>query len=297
MVENFGWPCFEGGNGATLRQGGYDGANLTLCENLYTNPVSNLGGGATSVVVAPHYGYRHDQQVVPGELCGTGSSSATGAAFYTTGDYPSAYAGAFFFADSSRRCVWTMFPGAGGTPDPAQRAPFVSNAAGRVVDVQIGPGGDVFYVDFDGGNVFRVEYFAANTPPTAAFQATPSSGAAPLFVQLDGRASSDPEDGANLGYAWDLDDDGAYDDSSLAAPTRTFAAPGSHVVRLRVTDSQGASDVASLVVTADNAPPLVEILAPAPDLMWAVGDPIAFSGARSIRRTACCRRRASPGPC
>ena len=31
-MENFGWPCYEG-NG---RQPGYDGANLNICESLYT---------------------------------------------------------------------------------------------------------------------------------------------------------------------------------------------------------------------------------------------------------------------
>jgi hypothetical protein len=30
-ADNFGWPCYEGNN----RQAGYDGANLSICENLY----------------------------------------------------------------------------------------------------------------------------------------------------------------------------------------------------------------------------------------------------------------------
>jgi glucose/arabinose dehydrogenase/PKD repeat protein len=278
VIENFGWPCFEGGNGTSTRQGGYDAANLTLCENLYAAPSTPLGGGATDTVTASFFAYRHDQQVVPGELCGTGGSSATGAAFYQGGSYPPGYADAFFFADSTRQCIWTMFAGPGGVPDPSQIAPLVSNAAGRVVDVQIGPGGDLFYVDFDGGRVFRVRYFVANEPPTAVIQATPSSGPAPLLVQLDGSGSSDPEDGANLQYAWDLDGNGVFDDSSLVAPSYSFASAGSHLVSLRVTDTQGESDVASLTVTADNTPPLVEILSPAPDLLWAVGDEIAFSG-------------------
>ena len=33
-VQNFGWPCYEGVN----RQAGYDGANLSICENLYAIP-------------------------------------------------------------------------------------------------------------------------------------------------------------------------------------------------------------------------------------------------------------------
>ena len=31
-VENFGWPCYEGPS----RQAGYDGANLNICESLYS---------------------------------------------------------------------------------------------------------------------------------------------------------------------------------------------------------------------------------------------------------------------
>ena len=38
VVENFGWPCYEG----NTRQGQYDNSNLTLCESLYTDP--NHGG-------------------------------------------------------------------------------------------------------------------------------------------------------------------------------------------------------------------------------------------------------------
>src|SRR4029450_9358993 len=33
-AENFGWPCYEGAG----RQAGYDSANLTICETLYTTP-------------------------------------------------------------------------------------------------------------------------------------------------------------------------------------------------------------------------------------------------------------------
>jgi len=32
----FGWPCYEGGNGQSNRQAGHDGANLNICENLYS---------------------------------------------------------------------------------------------------------------------------------------------------------------------------------------------------------------------------------------------------------------------
>lgn len=68
-VHNFGWPCYEGDG----IQGGYDGANLTVCENLYSGP---------NAVTTPFFAYSHAAQVVPGEACPTGSSSLSGLAFY-----------------------------------------------------------------------------------------------------------------------------------------------------------------------------------------------------------------------
>jgi glucose/arabinose dehydrogenase len=276
-IENFGWPCYEGGNGTSLHQGGYDGANLTVCENLYATNDNPLGGGATSVLTAPFYAYNHSQKVVPGEACGTGSSSATGSAFYQGGDYPPDYDGAYFFADASRMCIWTIRAGGDGVPNPAAREPFVSLAAGRIVDVQIGPEGDIFYADFDGGNIFRVEYFPELEPPTAEFTATPTSGNAPLFVSFDASGSSHPS-GGPLTYAWDLDGDGALDDSTAVAPTFTYVTSGVHHVRLRVTEPLGSFDEASVDIIADNTPPVPQITLPSPSLLWQVGDPIHFAG-------------------
>src|SRR5215210_7719912 len=137
-VENFGWPCYEG----VGRQPGYDGANLNICENLYA--------AGTAAVNAPYYTYDHAAQVVANESCGTGSSSVAGMAFYEGGSYPDSFDGALFFADYSRKCIWAMEKGTNGLPDPAKRSTFVAGAAGPV-DLEIGPGGDLFYTDFDSG--------------------------------------------------------------------------------------------------------------------------------------------------
>ena len=48
----------------------------------------------------------------------------------------------------------------------------------------------------------------------------------PLTVAFDGRGSSDPEGGA-LTYAWDLDGDGAYDDSTPPRRRATYHERGS----------------------------------------------------------------------
>ncbi|HKN93127.1 MAG TPA: PKD domain-containing protein [Thermoleophilaceae bacterium] len=93
-----------------------------------------------------------------------------------------------------------------------------------------------------------------NNPPTAAFTSSPAHPTPGATVSFDGTGSSDPEDGSVTTYAWDLDNNGTFTDSSSATPTTTFATPGAHTVTLRVTDSNGATDTISHNVNV-NAPP------------------------------------------
>ncbi len=145
-----------------------------------------------------------------------------------------------------------MFPGAGGVPDPATRQPFVTDA-GAPVDLQVGPGGDLFYVDAGNGTIQRIHAISSNHAPTARASATPTSGATPLHVSFSASTSSDP-DGDTLTYAWDLDGDGAYDDSTRVSPTFTYTQAGTYTVRLRVTDPGGLSGTDSVQITAGTPP-------------------------------------------
>ncbi len=262
-VENFGWPCYEG----IGRQPGYESAGLAICQHLYDTPGS---------VTDPVYTYNHGEQVVAGEACGTGSSSVTGLAFYSGGSYPQSYDGALFFADYSRNCIWTMSPGANGEPDPSTRATFASGAGGPV-DLEIGPAGDLYYVDILGGRIVRIRYTSSNQPPTAVAQADVTNGPAPLTVQFDGSLSSDPDPGDTLLYAWDFDGSGKFKGSTDPSPQHTFAA-GTYTVRLRVTDSAGATSIASIVVTSGNTAPTATITAPVASTKWSVSQTIAFAG-------------------
>ena len=262
-VANFGWPCYEG----AAAEPGYQSAGLDVCNRVYS-------AGA----VAPYFTYLHTGSVVSGDGCTTGSSSISGMAFYDGGSYPGSYDGALFFADHARNCIWVMYPGPDGLPSAANRAVFVNAAAGPV-DLQIGPGGDLFYVGFDDGTIRRIQYFAGNQPPIAQATASPTSGNAPLTVSFDGSGSSDPDPGDTISYAWDLNGDGAYGDSTAQKPTHTYATPGTYSVRLRVTDSQGATGTsAAITISANNTPPVPVIDSPSSSLTWKVGDSIAFSG-------------------
>ncbi|HEY6058300.1 MAG TPA: LamG-like jellyroll fold domain-containing protein, partial [Candidatus Limnocylindrales bacterium] len=261
-LANYGWPCYEG----TGRQPSYDATDLTLCESLYA------GGGATS----PYYTYNHAAQVVPGETCPTANgSSIAGLAFYQGGGYPTSYNGGLFFADYSRDCIWFMPALGSGRPDISRISTFVAGAS-NPVDLKIGPGGDLFYVDFDLGAIHRVRYTAGNQPPTAVIAANPTSGSAPLSVTFDGSGSTDPE-GSTLTYAWDFDGNGT-DDATGVQASHTYSATGSYLARLRVTDSGGLSDSRTVTISVNSNPPVPVIQSPSSSFTWAVGTTISFSG-------------------
>ena len=240
-VENFGWPCYEGAG----RQAGYDGANLNICENLYA--AARSGDRAVPCLQSQQLAWCRTRPVRPAARRWPDSSSnspqrrtPTRPSTTTPSSSPTIPATA---SGSCRRARTAI-------PRPVRSAPSLQ-AAANPVNLETGPGGDLFYVDFDGGTIRRITYTSANQPPVAVATATPTTGPAPLTVTFDGSGSNDP-DGDTLSYAWDLDGDGAFDDSTAAQPTYTYTATGTYTATLRVTDSRGASDTDSVTITVGN---------------------------------------------
>ncbi|MEV0607022.1 PQQ-dependent sugar dehydrogenase [Polymorphospora rubra] len=265
-VTNFGWPCYEG----NARMASYDNANLNLCESLYS------GAGQT----APYYAYHHNADVVPGENCGAGGDAVGGLAFYpgSGGSYPAAYAGALFFSDYSRNCIWAMRPASpGGLPSPANIQLF-GQAAASPADLAVGPGGELYYADL-GGTVRRIRYFPGNQPPQAVISAAPTSGTAPLTVTFDGTGSTDPDpaDAGRLTYRWDFTSDGTVDATTPTA-THTYPATGTFTATLTVTDTLGASNSTTVRIQPGNSAPTAVITAPTTGTTWQVGDTLTFGG-------------------
>lgn len=267
IAENFGWPCYEGSG----RQGSYDNLNLTACETLYTEGTHK----------PPYYAYHHSAKVVAGETCASGSSSISGIAFEDgTSHYPLEYRGALFFSDYSRQCIWAMRLGDNGQPDPNRITTFASGVAGPV-QLLIGPGGDLFYIAVNTGELRRITYSSGNRAPVARATADPTSGQAPLTVRFDASGSTDADAGDVLSYAWDLDADGQYDDSTEVSPQHTYIEQAVVRVGLRVTDHGGLSSTTTLEILVDDPPdpdPIVVIDDPTADLTWEVGQSIPFSG-------------------
>ena len=276
-VRNFGWPCYEGGyeNGAPVNKkyGSYDALDLNLCETLY----------ADGTALPPWWAYKHAVPVVPGETCPNTSHASSGLAFApASGNFPASYAGAFFFADYSRDCIWVMRAGPGGVPDPSTVQNFAQGSP-TPVDLEFDGSGQLYYADITGDSIKRINFTTAgNTPPTALAQADPQSGPVPLTVDFDATGSSDPNPGDTLTYRWDLDGDGQLDDSTAAQPSFTYNTAGVYTVTLEVTVTGLASDTDTVTINAGSGgPPTASIDAPTSATTWRVGQTINFSGSGS----------------
>ncbi|MCB1221418.1 MAG: hypothetical protein H7A35_00915 [Planctomycetales bacterium] len=89
-------------------------------------------------------------------------------------------------------------------------------------------------------------------PPVAALSADPSTGVAPLLVSLDASASTDPNADIDH-YDWDFESDGTYDvTTGIPQVSRTYGG-GPWTTTVRVVDSGGLSDTASVTLSYTQA--------------------------------------------
>ena len=123
-----------------------------------------------------------------------------------------------------------------------------SSSGGKTVALRV--------TDAAGAPATTTRNLTVNASPTAAFNFTPANPDVGDTVSLNASASSDDLALPNSGYAWDLDNDGQFDDALGATPTTAFTTAGSKTVRLQVTDSDGATGVATRTIpVAANPPP------------------------------------------
>lgn len=276
-VPNFGWPCYEG----PARQSAYDALDIGLCESLYTTNTSMIGG-VPSPLVPPKYTWsRFGNNNLASPLpCGStnGGGASVGGAFVTNPLWPASLNGAYIFADYSRACLMAMPLDGSGQPDPTKVVSIASNVA--PVDIKVGPGGDVFYVDIVAKQLIRIRPASG---PSASFTATPTYGALPLSVTFDASATTDANQNEVLSYAWDLDGDGACDDATGVTVQRTYATAATVAITLCVTDQANATDTTSRTIQPGNTPPVIQSVTTSADgVGWKVGDTITYNATASV---------------
>jgi hypothetical protein len=113
-----------------------------------------------------------------------------------------------------------------------------------------------------------------NALPPIADAGGPYNGVEGQVVALSGTGSSDPN-GGSLSFAWDLDNDGSFDDSTSPTPLYQWNDQGNYTVALSVTKSNGQSATDTANVTITNANPIINAINnTSPEVK---GNPITFT--------------------
>ena len=130
--------------------------------------------------------------------------------------------------------------------------------------------------------------------PLTAEAGGPYTGTAGSPVSLSGSATGGTPP---YTWAWDLDNDGAYDDSTLQNPSHTWATAGDYTVGLKVTDNVAATDTdtASVHITTPTPPTGVGGTAYPPNKVMILAPWIALAAAIIAGATIFLRRRRAQG--
>jgi glucose/arabinose dehydrogenase len=132
--KNYGWPCYEGGASGSQTQPAF--AGFPVCQSLLPK--------GTGAVTAPRFAYDH-----------TVGSSVTGGPVYDGTAFPSAYRGAYFFADYVKNWInyWPMSASGAFVGQPIRFGTVPSP-----VDIAVGPDGALYYVSILEGQIRRIAY-------------------------------------------------------------------------------------------------------------------------------------------
>jgi glucose/arabinose dehydrogenase len=194
-----------------------------------------------------------------------GGNASVAGAWYTGTQFPPQYQNTYFHGDYVGQWVYCF------RFDEADRPISVSQFTENVTTVAIaaGPDGALYYIGWP-SSVYKVTYSpTGNQPPVAVASSDVGFGASPLTVQFQGSGSSDPN-GGPLSYEWNFGDGSPV--STAADPVHTFSAgsglPTRFDVTLTVRDSQNASSQASLIISVNNTPPVVQITSPADGALY-----------------------------
>lgn len=301
--HNAGWPFVTGDNFAyndwdfsTATPGAFFDPENLVNDSRWNTGLTNLPPARPATV---YYGDNPGDQPWD-ELVnfgtGNGQGPMGGPVYHRPADagpdaWPAYWEGKAFFGEFSQDYVaaftvdWDTFEIThieDVTPNAAITAegwPPIDNP----MDIEFGPDGSMYVLDYGDGffranpdaGLHRIAYAEGNKAPRAEFTATPtSSSTAPLTVQFDASASSDPE-GGELRYDWDFDGDGTFDATGVEAE-HTYTEIAAYTARLKVTDPEGKFTLTSHPISVGNQAPEVTLTYPENGGFFTWGDAVPF---------------------
>ncbi|WP_426497324.1 PQQ-dependent sugar dehydrogenase [Streptomyces sp. D54] len=283
---NFGWPYCTGTNTPTETYGEYTfpsgpSAGKYDCASGPANNSFRNTGQATLPPARPAWIRYAGDAGSPPEFGGGSESPMAGPVYNFDADldsavkFPASLDGRFFATEYGRKWIKPVEVKADGSPGTIDTFPW---AGTQVMDSAFGPDGALYVLDYGTGAnnqaLYRVEHLAgSNRSPVAKAAASRTSGPTPLTVSFSSAGSADPE-GGNLTYAWDFGDGTT---STAADPSHTYTTAGTFDPTLTVTDPEGLTGTASLVVTAGNSAPTVTLSTPADGSLFSFGDSVPFT--------------------
>ncbi|MEM9235799.1 MAG: PQQ-dependent sugar dehydrogenase, partial [Verrucomicrobiota bacterium] len=274
---NFGWPTVEG-----------------------LPPYSDWPAASIDDTGEPVFAYRHNNQ----------TAAINGGIVYYGSQFPAEYQGTYFYADSTRDFIRMLRFNPDGSvapnssPDPIDGQnpdslsyPFDLAPVGRIVSLEEGPDGALYYVSFtDAGGAYgqpnpsvtgavrRYVYDGGNTrPQITSFDGLPQGG----NLTVDFTIEATDLNGDAMSYTLDYGD-GSSDSGSLAEATplvisHTYAGEGAYTATLSVSD--GSLESTENLGVQVGTPPIVTSLTavndnPVPqDLFFRFGDTYTFAAA------------------
>jgi glucose/arabinose dehydrogenase len=198
--------------------------------------------------------------------------ASIGGVWYSGGSYPSTYSGSYFHTDYTGKWIRQVSVNASNNLTSVQ--PFLEEGGPLVFIGSHPTQGDLYYITWT-TDIYRISY-STNMPPMAVIVSDKQYGPGPLTVNFTGTNSFDP-DGAALTYLWNFGDGTT---STQANPQKTFTPPNTNPiaynVTLRVTDSQGSTNLATKLISANNTPPVININSPTNNARYSVSGPTVY---------------------
>ena len=212
-------------------------------------------------------------------------SCSVGGALYNGTTYPAQYQNTYFLGDFANH--WIKRVSLDYIDIPTRVDHFASGFTEIVCITQNPIDGSLVTVQIGSPTGVKKIVYGGNQPPVAQISSNVQYGQAPLSVNFNGSGSYDPSPGGSIvSYSWNFGG-GSPATSNVANPSNIVfssspGVPRKFVVKLTVTDNGGATHTDSIIISANNTPPVVNITSPIKNSYYTPGPDTLYNCIASV---------------